>query len=211
MRTRRQSKSFQNRPLTVPTPRRYSHLGATKTSGDLNHKLTIKNVQLTPRSIGDRWNRLESALARPHPLSLPSASRSGRTIVFSPQRGAGLRKGRKGGGRPVGEKGENSREVGSNREGLIPLDCVPCPATPALHPSPPCEAASSALATFPPLLQPKVRRGGGGDDDDGCVNVRDRRGLSFSPRREKSRARRHRMHIHAPFVDERPLEGRGLG
>lgn len=32
-----------------------------KDPGDLNHKLTIKNVQLTPRSIGDRWNRLDPA------------------------------------------------------------------------------------------------------------------------------------------------------
>lgn len=92
----------------------------TKTPGDLNHKLTIKNVQLTPRSIEDRWNRPESARpARAH------------TIVgglFTAT--AGARQGRAQGGRP-GEKGENSREVGSNREGLIPLDCVPYPATSA--------------------------------------------------------------------------------
>lgn len=62
-----------------------------KDSGDLNHKLTIKNVQLTLRSIEDRWNRLESA--RPRTLS------SG---VFSPQRSA--RRKRSGVGSGKGRK-----------------------------------------------------------------------------------------------------------
>lgn len=88
-----------------------------KDPGDLNHKLTIKNVQLTPRSIEDRWNRLDPAHHR-----WPSFYRN-------ETRGGGGGRGRRT--TRGGEKGETSREVGSNREGLIPLDCVPCPATPA--------------------------------------------------------------------------------
>lgn len=65
------------------------------------------------------------------------------SAVFSPQRNA--KWGHEAGSE--GEKGENSREVGSNREGLIPLDCVPCPATSARSPRPPFQPfrfASSA-------------------------------------------------------------------
>lgn len=66
------------------------------------------------------------------------------------------------------EKGENSREVGSNREGLIPLDCVPCPATSASSPRSPFALSVS----HPPLprgyLFPYITT----DEDDRHVSVR---------------------------------------
>lgn len=73
--------------------------------------------------------------------------------VFSPQRNA--RWGHEAGSE--GAKGENSREVGSNREGLIPLDCVPCPATSAHSPPTPFSTfpfrfLRYPVATFPPFI-----------------------------------------------------------
>lgn len=44
---------------------------------------------------------------------------------------------------------ESSREVGSNREGLIPLDCVPCPATSVLRPLHPHVSSPRLPTTFP--------------------------------------------------------------
>lgn len=101
-----------------------------------------KKCPINPRRA--RWmgsTRIDSALPAP-------------SNVFSPQWGIPRRRGREGqrgwstksaferAGRRIKKErnkerereSRSSREVGSNREGLIPLDCVPCPATSVLRP-----------------------------------------------------------------------------
>lgn len=147
-----------------------------KDPGDLNHKLTIKNVQLTPRSVEDRWNRLDPAHHRRLSFHRNEA------------RAAGIR----GRGGLEGEKAENSRELGSNREGLIPLDCAPCLATSAYSPPTPFSVLPVSLslryliATFPPLLQPTT-------DTQECARLKR---LFFPSARNHECGLYARMYVH---------------
>lgn len=92
--------------------------------------------------------------------------------VFSPQWGRRWeREGQRGWSKSVYERGgrrikkernkererESSREVGSNREGLIPLDCVPCPATSVLRPLHPHVSSPRLQPTTFPFCYSKRR------------------------------------------------------
>lgn len=154
-----------------PSPPLFPSWG-DKDSSDLNHKLTIKNVQLTPRSIEDRWNRLESA--RPRTLS---------SAVFSPQRSArrekrsGLGSGK---GRKLARSWKQSRRFNPARLRSLPGNLGP-------HPSLSFRPFSFAPSTTPrppfPLYYNRERQ------TRKCAEAKGALFFSF----EKSRARRFYM------------------
>lgn len=166
--------------------------------------MTIKNVQLTPRSIEDRWNRLESARPRAHTIV-------GRLFTATSRRAAGRGRRVQGGGdlaegkgRKLARSWKQSRRFNPARLRSLPGNLGPLPSrVPLVHtvsPSPPPRSHFSPFITT---------------DDDGHVSVRGLKGRFFL--REKSRARRYYMassrthgHTHTPASSTSPTKKGGV-